>query len=116
MAVLVVTLVGAVLGVSDTARREAVEAITWLVSFLIGGHAVTDVGHQVATAVRDRPHVKLVAEPAVPPAPAPPPPPSDASIGTDQTERVTPVETPSGRVRLPRPPGGWLPGSKGGLR
>lgn len=114
LAVLVVTLLGAVLGVSEEARGQAVEAIKWLVGFLIGGHAVTDVGHQLSVAVRDRP-VAQVVQPVAQPMP-PPPPTSGPPFGTDETERVTPTETPSAKHRLPVPPGGRLPGSPGGWR
>lgn len=50
--VMAVALGGAAVGLDEEARRKATEAILWLVGLLMGGHTVTDVGSQVAGAMR----------------------------------------------------------------
>lgn len=116
LAVLVVTLAGALLGVSEESRGQAVEAIKWLVGFLIGGHAVTDVGHQLSVAVRDRPVAQVVQPVAQPMATTLPPTPPPSPPETDETQRATPTETPGSKLGLPVPPGGRLSGGTGGWR
>jgi hypothetical protein len=52
---------------SEQARSQAVQAIQWIVGFLIGGHAVSDAAHSLASRTPATVVVNETARPSSPP-------------------------------------------------
>lgn len=64
-AVLTIFLAGTSVGLSAEDRAKAVEAVTWIVAFLMGGHALSDAAHAIASRPSSSPGTpKSVTAPA----------------------------------------------------